>query len=112
MESLAPALVDSMESVVEHFPAGSLVILDDPERLRSRSHDLVATTEEFLAAAWTSAAAGADAPLDLAGAGGAGLAAGSFTTLEAVREEASERGMSWWDVGSLPAEDSLATDTR
>src|SRR5690625_1129224 len=41
MESLAPALVDSMESVVEHFPAGSLVILDDPARLRRRSHDQI-----------------------------------------------------------------------
>src|SRR5690625_7055928 len=77
MESLAPALVDSMESVVEHFPAGSLVILDDPERLRRRSHDLVATTGEFLAAAWTSAAGGADAPLDLGEVDDLGLSGAS-----------------------------------
>src|SRR5690625_7236763 len=94
MESLAPALVDSMESVVEHFPAGSLVILDDPERLRRRSHDLVATTGEFLAAAWTSAAAGADAPLDLGEVDDLGLSAGSFATLQQMEEHARERGRS------------------
>ncbi len=35
----------------------------DPERVRRRAHDLVATTQEFLAAAWTAAAAG-DADAD------------------------------------------------
>ena len=107
MESLAPALVDSMESVVEHFPAGSLVILDDPERLRRRSHDLVATTGEFLAAAWTSAAAGADAPLDLGEVDDLGLSAGSFATLQEMEQRAREHGFGWWTFGSLPTDAEL-----
>src|SRR5699024_9632895 len=47
MESLAPALVERMESVLDVVPSDSLLILTDPERIRGRAHDLVATTEEF-----------------------------------------------------------------
>ncbi len=108
MESLAPVLVESMEAVVAHFPQNSLIILDDPERLRRRSHDLVATTEEFLAAAWSSAAAGADAPVDLASAENLGLSAGSFATLESVEELARDEGFGWWTFGSLPTDQELA----
>lgn len=107
MESLAPALVDSMESVVSYFAEDSLVILDDPERLRRRSHDLVATTDEFLAAAWTSAAAGADAPVDLSHVQELGLSAGSFETLEAAQERAEQVGLGWWTFGSFPTDDDL-----
>src|SRR5699024_407150 len=110
MESLAPALVDSMESVVEYFPQNSLVVLDDPERLRRRSHDLVATTEEFLAAAWSSAAAGAHAPVDLASAENLGLSAGSFATLESVEDLAGARGLGWWTFGSLPTDAELGAE--
>src|SRR5690606_2205750 len=46
MESLAPALVDEMVPVLSLLPEQSLVVLDDPERVRRRAHDLVATTEE------------------------------------------------------------------
>ena len=43
MESLAPALVDGMESVLDVLPAErSIVLLADPERVRTRAHDLVA----------------------------------------------------------------------
>ena len=40
----------------------------DPERVRTRAHDLFATSEEFLEASWASAAAGAATPLDLGAA--------------------------------------------
>ena len=49
MESLAPVLVDDMELLVDLLPAGALVLVCDPERVRSRAHDLVATSQEFLA---------------------------------------------------------------
>ena len=58
MESLAPALVDGMESVLDVLPARSVVVLADGERIRTRAHDLVATSDEFLQASWANAAAG------------------------------------------------------
>ena len=53
MESLAPVLVDHMISVLELVPDEALLVVNEAERVRRRAHDLVATTEEFLAAAWT-----------------------------------------------------------
>ncbi len=58
MESLAPALVDGMESLLDVLPQGAHVVLTDPERVRKRAHDLVATSAEFLEASWSNAAAG------------------------------------------------------
>ena len=62
MESLAPVLVDGMELLLDLLPAGTHVVLCDPERVRTRAHDLVATGEEFLAASWAAAAAGGSDP--------------------------------------------------
>ncbi len=50
MESLAPVLVDDMELLVDLMPDDTHVLVLDPERARSRAHDLVATSEEFLGA--------------------------------------------------------------
>ena len=46
MESLAPALVgpDSLELLVNCMPPGTHVLLCDPERIRTRAHDLVRTS--------------------------------------------------------------------
>ena len=54
-----------MELLLDHVPAGGRVLACDPERIRTRAHDLVATGEEFLAASWAAAAAGGVTPLDL-----------------------------------------------
>ena len=43
MESLAPVLVDEMEMLVDLMPADTHVLVLDPERARTRAHDLVAT---------------------------------------------------------------------
>src|SRR5699024_3599810 len=99
MESLAPALVDHMEPVLDLVAEDSLLIIDDPERVRRRGHDLVATTEEFLAAAWTSAAAGANSPLDLSGA--------SFASLDEARGIAQRRGLGWWSVSAFEMDAEL-----
>ena len=99
MESLAPALVDGLQPLLELVPEDSLVIVNEPERVRRRAHDLVATTEEFLAAAWTSAAAGAQTPLDLSGA--------SFETLTDTREVARTRGLGWWTLGAFERDSDL-----
>ena len=75
MESLTPLLVDSMVPVVAEFPPGSIAVVLEPERVRGRAHDLEATNEEFLEAAWSTASDGGAAPLDVS----ASLAAASFT---------------------------------
>ncbi|GAB3945772.1 hypothetical protein GCM10027614_38100 [Micromonospora vulcania] len=61
MESLAPVLVgpDSLELLLDAMPAGTHVLLCDPERIRTRAHDLVRTSEEFLQASWAAAASAA-----------------------------------------------------
>ncbi|QOR71663.1 transcription-repair coupling factor [Ruania alkalisoli] len=99
MESLAPVLVDEMVPFLELVPDDALLVLHDPERIRRRAHDLVATTEEFLAAAWTSAAAGANTPIDLSQA--------SFATLEDTRDIARRRGLGWWAVGGFTGDSEL-----
>ena len=58
MESLAPVLVDEMELLVDLMPRRHPRLVLDPERVRTRAHDLVATSEEFLAASWATAASG------------------------------------------------------
>ena len=65
MESLAPALVDGMETVLDVLPPGAAIAFVDPERIRTRSHDLVATSQEFLEAGWANAASGNAVPIDL-----------------------------------------------
>ena len=90
MESLTPVLVEEMELLVDLMPDDTHVLVLDPERVRSRSHDLVATSEEFLGASWAAAAGGGSAPID--------LGAASYRTLVDVREHALEAGRPWWTV--------------
>ncbi len=93
MESLAPALLDgadSLELVLDCMPAGTVVLLCDPERIRTRAHDLVRTSAEFLQASWAAAAAGGKAPVDLGSA--------AFMSLGEVRRQAAHRGQPWWSV--------------
>jgi transcription-repair coupling factor (superfamily II helicase) len=90
MESLTPALVDEMELLIDLLPTQTQVIVLDPERVRTRAHDLVATSEEFLGASWAAAASGGQAPID--------LGAASLQSLDDVRELALAQGKSWWGL--------------
>ncbi len=63
MESLIPLLVDDQQSILERALPDTEVIFIEQERIRSRSADLLATNEEFLAASWSNAAFGGAAPL-------------------------------------------------
>ncbi len=90
MESLAPVLVDDMELLQDLMPASTHVLVLDPERVRARAHDLVATSEEFLGASWAAAAGGGTAPID--------LGAASYRSLAEVREHALEGHRPWWTV--------------
>jgi transcription-repair coupling factor (superfamily II helicase) len=103
MESLAPVLVDELRLVLHEFPAGTHVLVCDPERVRARSADLVATSAEFLAASWAAAAGGGKAPVD--------LAAASLRTVEEVAEEAEELGMPWWTLSPFGADSELTAQT-
>ena len=98
MESLAPILVDDMELLLDSLPGGSLVVLQDPERVRTRSHDLVDTSKEFLEASWANAAAGAATPID--------LGAAAYRSLADVRARAGELGMPWWSMSPFAADEA------
>ncbi|MDN4160094.1 transcription-repair coupling factor [Nocardioides abyssi] len=110
MESLAPVLVDEMELLVDLMPVDTHVLVLDPERARSRAHDLVATSEEFLGASWAAAASGGTAPID--------LGAASYRSLSDVREHSLDQHKPWWtmspfgiaDEGAGPVTDVDAID--
>jgi transcription-repair coupling factor (superfamily II helicase) len=103
MESLAPVLVDSMELLVDLMPADTTVLVLDPERARSRAHDLVATSEEFLGASWAAAAGGGTAPID--------LGAASYREIADVRLHALGLGLAWWSVSPFGIEAGTEDDS-
>jgi len=98
MESLIPVLLDdasgeasaSLELLLHCMPKGTHVLLCDPERIRTRAHDLLRTSAEFLEASWAAAAVGGKAPID--------LGATAFRTLAEVRAAARELGQPWWTL--------------
>lgn len=96
MESLAPVLVDELELLLDVMPADTHVVVLDPERVRRRAHDLVATSEEFLGASWAAAASGGSAPID--------LGAASYRSLAEVREHAIGLGQPWWSMSPFGIE--------
>ena len=104
MESLAPVLVDEMELLVDVMPDDTQILVVDPERVRSRAHDLVATSEEFLGASWAAAAGGGTAPID--------LGAASYRELDDVLAHARELGRSWWTISPFGLDDELGGGAR
>ncbi|KIZ19155.1 transcription-repair coupling factor [Streptomyces natalensis] len=102
MESLAPVLVDDMELLLDVLPEGSMAVVCDPERVRTRAADLVATSQEFLQASWAASAGGGEAPID--------VGAASLWGIADVRDRARELGMMWWSVSPFAADEALSTD--
>ncbi|MHC6231548.1 transcription-repair coupling factor [Arthrobacter sp. MMS24-T111] len=107
MESLAPVLVDAMVPFVDQLPADSIAVVIEPEKVRTRAHDLAATNEEFLEAAWSTASDGGTAPLDLSSQASAALHSASFRSLAETRASASGHGVSWWSITSLAQDAEL-----
>ncbi|WP_030544073.1 transcription-repair coupling factor [Streptomyces albus] len=105
MESLAPVLVDEMELLVDVLPEGSMAVVCDPERVRTRAADLVATSQEFLQASWaaTAMADTGEAPID--------VGAASLRSIAEVRERARELDMPWWSVSPFAADEEAGGDT-
>ncbi len=58
MEAFSPVLADRMELLTDLLPDGSALLVCEPERIRTRSVELVRTSQEFLEASWVNAAAG------------------------------------------------------
>lgn len=92
LESLSPLLVEGMVPLTSLLPKDSLFILDEPEQTRARSEDLISTAEEFLNAAWGSAADGGKTPLD--------VRQGSFVPLDDLWGRGAKRA--WWEFTTLP----------
>ncbi|WP_371612416.1 transcription-repair coupling factor [Streptomyces clavifer] len=103
MESLAPVLVDEMELLLDVLPKGSMALVCDPERVRTRAADLVATSQEFLQASWAATAGGGEAPID--------VGAASLRGIADIRDRARELGMMWWSTSPFAADDELDEDT-
>ncbi|MFG2751963.1 transcription-repair coupling factor [Streptomyces xanthophaeus] len=103
MESLAPVLVDDMELLIDVLPARAMAVVCDPERVRTRAADLVATSQEFLMASWAATAGGGEAPID--------VGAASLRGIADVRDRARELGMMWWSVSPFAADETVGGDT-
>lgn len=103
MESLAPVLVDDMELLLDVLPKGSMTLVCDPERVRTRAADLVATSQEFLQASWAATAGGGEAPID--------VGAASLWGIADVRDRARELGMMWWSVSPFAVDEELSEES-
>ncbi|MFE3191754.1 transcription-repair coupling factor [Nocardia sp. NPDC059240] len=102
MEALLPVLQPGeLQLLVDVLPPETHVLLCDPEKVRTRSADLVRTGEEFLEASWTAASFGGAAPL---GAHGLDLAASGYRGLDVVHADAERRGLPWWTLSPLAAD--------
>ncbi|MCV7430803.1 transcription-repair coupling factor [Mycolicibacterium bacteremicum] len=104
MEALLPVLQpDELTLLTSHLPAGTPVLVCDPEKVRSRAADLIRTGREFLEASWSVAAVGGDAPIDVESLGGSG-----FRELDEVRAAAGR----WWTLSQLTTESAVELDVR
>ncbi|ASR02360.1 transcription-repair coupling factor [Gordonia rubripertincta] len=102
MEALIPALVDGeMQLLTEVVPAGTRVLILDPEKVRTRAADLSKTGAEFLEASWTAAAMGANAPIDPRSGTGIDLQASAYRSLGDVREATLQAKRPWWTLSPL-----------
>jgi transcription-repair coupling factor (superfamily II helicase) len=108
MEALLPVLRPTELALLhDHLPAGTPVLVCDPEKVRTRAADLIKTGREFLEASWSVAAVGGDAPIDIEHLGGSG-----FRDLDEARSGATESGHPWWTLSQLGNESALEVDVR
>jgi transcription-repair coupling factor (superfamily II helicase) len=103
MESLAPLLLDEQNEMLpltSLLPEGSEVILVESARVRSRAIELKKTDDEFLQAAWSSAAHGGLTPIDLQQE----LKGAGFSDIEEVVKHAKESGFALRSFDSYRSE--------
>lgn len=104
MESLTPVLVEQMHLLTAELPADSRIVVLEPERLEARADSLLETSQEFLQAAWSSAAAGGEVPVT--------VDAASFVSPADARSAARDRGQQWWTFGGFAGEGSYRLPLR
>ncbi|KRE30888.1 transcription-repair coupling factor [Mycobacterium sp. Soil538] len=108
MEALLPLLRPAdLVTLPSHLPAGTPLLICDPEKVRSRAADLIKTGREFLEASWSTAAVGGDVPIDLEALGASG-----FVGFDDARDAARAGGRPWWTLSQLTAEAGLTLDIR
>ncbi|MEO3757853.1 transcription-repair coupling factor [Mycobacterium sp. B14F4] len=108
MEALLPLLRRTELSVLsDHLPAGTPLLICDPEKVRTRAADLIKTGREFLEASWSTAAVGGDVPIDLETLGASG-----FVELDDARAAARASGHPWWTLSQLSNEAAVEVDIR
>ncbi|MFC0036730.1 transcription-repair coupling factor [Actinomadura rayongensis] len=105
MEAFSPVLAERMELLTDLLPKGSVLLVCEPERIRTRAAELVRTSQEFLEASWVNAAAGGAVPID--------LGAAAFRTLEDVQLHDESLGLPRWTATTLnPGEEALRLDAQ
>src|SRR3954452_12131320 len=108
MEALLPLLRPTeLSTLSEHLPAGTPLLICDPEKVRTRAADLIKTGREFLEASWSTAAVGGDVPIDIEALGASG-----FVELDDARSGAREGGHPWWTLSQLSDESALELNIR
>jgi transcription-repair coupling factor (superfamily II helicase) len=108
MEALLPLLRPTeLSTLSDHLPAGTPLLICDPEKVRTRAADLIKTGREFLEASWSTAAVGGGVPIDLEALGASG-----FVELDDARSAAREGGHPWWTLSQLSDEAAIELDIR
>ncbi|MBV9091427.1 MAG: transcription-repair coupling factor [Mycobacteriaceae bacterium] len=108
MESLLPVLgAGELTLLIDHLPAGTPLLVCDPEKVRRRAVDLIKTGREFLEASWSTAAIGGDAPIDIERLGASG-----YLDLDDVRAAAAEDAHPWWTLSQLGEATATTLDIR
>ena len=86
MESLAPVLCEGMTTPL-NFATDALTLIIEPERVRRRAEDPLATSEEFRRRV-AGGGTGGRAPLD--------VSAVLIASLAEMRDQATDLGLAWW----------------
>ncbi|AFM18893.1 transcription-repair coupling factor Mfd [Mycolicibacterium chubuense NBB4] len=108
MEALLPLLRPTeLVTLPALLPAGTPLLVCDPEKVRTRAADLIKTGREFLEASWSTAAVGGDVPIDIEALGASG-----FVGFDDGREAARAGGHPWWTLSQLTAESGVTLDIR
>lgn len=108
MEALGPVLRPGPQALLtDQLPAGTPVLVCDPEKVRARAADLIKTGREFLEASWSVAAIGGDAPIDIEQLGGSG-----FRELAQAHQAALDSGHPWWTLSQLSDPTAVELEVR
>lgn len=105
IESLAAALQPGMKTLLDFLPNSFSIINIESERIRSRIHDLIATNQEFLEAAWSNVAMSTPGEAKSAVPLHSELQSGAFITFESVHESALSKGLPWLNMDLFGYED-------